>query len=188
MKIIIFEVCRSPEIKKETEALILSNLFKQENIEYEVYSNDGIWLNRKVLDKDLIRQYLKQSDTEIVHLAMHGDNNGLVLKWSNAQDIKDRVAEDVLTGFDIKRIAEWHGKLLVTGACSSAKLAKFFLDAGAIGVIAPSTPIPWLNLGRFFQVFYKELFSKQPTRSALALAIAQFPEFKSYQFYSISNE
>lgn len=74
------------------------------------------------------------------------------------------------------------------GACSSAKLAKFFLDAGATGVIAPSTPIPWLNLGRFFQVFYKALFSNQPTRSALALAIAQFPEFKSYQFYSISNE
>jgi hypothetical protein len=36
MKIIIFEICRSPEIKRETEALILSNLFKQENIEYEV--------------------------------------------------------------------------------------------------------------------------------------------------------
>jgi hypothetical protein len=36
MKIIIFEVCRSPEIKKETEALILSKLFKQENIDYEL--------------------------------------------------------------------------------------------------------------------------------------------------------
>lgn len=112
MKVVIFEVCRSPEIKNETEALILSNFFKQESIDYEVYSTDGIWLNRKVLDKDLIRQYLKQSAPEIVHLAMHGDNNGLILKWSNEQDIKYRVAEDVLTSFDIKRITELHGKLL----------------------------------------------------------------------------
>lgn len=36
MKVIIFEVCRSLEIKKETEALILSNLFKQEKIDDEV--------------------------------------------------------------------------------------------------------------------------------------------------------
>ncbi len=187
MKVVIFEVCRSPEIKKETESLILSSFFRQKNIDHEVCSNDGILLNRKVLDKDLIRQYLKQSDAEIVHLAMHGDNKGLVLKWSNAQEIKERVPEDVLMSFDIKIASEWQGKVVVSGACSSAQLAGFFLEAGVTSVIAPSNPISWLNLGKFFQVFYKALFSSQPTRSALALAIAQFPEFKSYQVYSTSD-
>ena len=188
MKVAIFEVCRSPEIKKETEALILSKFFKQENIDYEVYSNDGIWFKRTVLDKNLLRQCLKQSNPGIIHLAMHGDEQGLILKWSNSEDIRNRVVEDLLTSLDIKTISEWHDKLLVSGACSSAKLARFFLDAGVTGVIAPLTPISWLNLGRFFQVFYKALFSSQPPRSALALAITQFPEFKSYQVYSASNE
>jgi CHAT domain-containing protein len=187
MKVVIFEVCRRPEIKKETETLILSRFFQQENIEYEIYSNDGILLNSKVLDKDLVRQYLKQSEAEIVHLAMHGHNKGLILKWSNEQEIKERVPEDVLTSFDIKTTSEWQGKVVVSGACSSAPLARFFLQAGATSVIAPSTPISWLNLGKFFQIFYKALFSSQPTRLALALAIAQFPEFKSYQVYSTSD-
>jgi CHAT domain-containing protein len=187
MKVAIFDVCRSPEIKKETEALILSSFFNQEKIDYEVYSNDGIWLNKKVLNKDLIRQHLKQSDAEIIHLAMHGDNQGLILKWSKAQEIKERVPEDVLTSLDIKTTSEWQGRVVVSGACSSAQLSRFFLEAGATGVIAPSTPIPWLNLGRFFQVFYQALFSSQPTRSALALAIAQFPKFNSYQVYSRSD-
>lgn len=187
MKVVIFEVCRRPEIKKETEALILSNFFKRESLDYEVYSNDGIWSNRKVLDKNLIRQYLKQSNAEIIHLAMHGDNKGLILKWSNAQELKERVPEEVLTSFDIETTSDWQGKVVVSGACSSAPLAKFFLQAGAISVIAPSTPISWLNLGKFFQVFYKALFSSQPTKLALALAIATFPEFKSYQVYSISD-
>ncbi len=188
MKVVIFEVCRSPEFKKETEALILSNFFREQNIDYEVYSNDGIWLDKTVLDQNLLRQVLKESGADIVHLAMHGNDMGLVLKWSESKDIRDRIAEDILTKFGIKEINEWHGKLLVSGACSSAKLAKSFLDVGATGVIAPETSIPWINLGRFFQIFYKALFSGQQANSALALAISKFPEFKSYQAYSLPDE
>jgi hypothetical protein len=185
MKVVIFEVCRSPEIRKDREALILSNFFIEQSIDYEVYSNDGIWLDRKVLNKELLVHYLKHSGAGIVHLAMHGNDDGLVLKWSESENIRNRVVEDLLTSFDIKTTCEWRGKLVVSGACSSAKLAKFFLDAGATGVIAPETPIPWLNLGRFFQIFYKALFTGQQPREALALAISQFPEYKSYQLYSI---
>ncbi|NEQ22029.1 MAG: CHAT domain-containing protein [Microcoleus sp. SIO2G3] len=187
MKVIIFEICRSPEIQKETEALILSNFFTQQGIDYKVYSNDAIWSERTVLDKDFMGRCLRNHDVGIVHLAMHGNNNGFVLRWSDAENIRYRVAEDLLTSFEIGMMSGWKGKMLVSGACSSAKLASSFLEAGATDVIAPETPIPWRNLGSFFKLFYQALFLGQNAISALALAISQFPEFKSYQVYSTNS-
>lgn len=84
MKVAIFEVCRSPEIKKKTESLILSNFFIKQAIDYKLYSNDGIWQKKTVFDINLFKFYLKKLDFNIVHLAMHGTNDGLILQWSNA--------------------------------------------------------------------------------------------------------
>jgi hypothetical protein len=114
---------------------------------------------------------------------MHGDNNGLVLKWSNAKSFRDRVPENRLTGIEIKSIKEWNKKIIVSGACSSAKFATCFLEAGAEAVIAPDIPIDWTNLGEFFSVFYTELNSKHRVDAAMNFAIDQFPEFESYHIY-----
>jgi len=184
MKVIIFEVCRSPEIQKETEAQVLSQFFSENGIEYELYSNDGIWPVKTVIDKNFIKYCLTKSEVRTVHLAIHGDDKGLILKWSNAKTIADRIPEDRLTGIEIREIKEWNKKLIVSGACSSAKLASFFLDTGAEAVIAPDVPIDWTNLAEFFRVFYKTLFSAQKPASALEFAITQFPEFKSYHIFS----
>lgn len=170
MNVAIFEVCRSPEIKKETEAIIFSNFFNQQGINYEVYSNDGIWLEKTILNKEFMRQCLKKPDLNVVHLAMHGNDNSIVFKWSKAKNIKDWIVEDSLTSFDIRNMSEWHGKLVVSGACSLAKLANYFLEAGAKNVIAPENLIDWTNLGKFFKLFYMALNSGQSPMSALALS------------------
>jgi len=62
MKVAIFEVCRSPEIKKKTESLILSHFFTKQAIDYKLYSNDGIWQEKTIIDKDSFRLYLKKQD------------------------------------------------------------------------------------------------------------------------------
>lgn len=60
MKVLVLEACRSPEVNKSlTESLVLSQLFNENGINYELYSNDGIWENRVHLDEDLIRKMNK---------------------------------------------------------------------------------------------------------------------------------
>ncbi len=164
MKVIILESCRRPEIKKETQALLLSNFFTQQGIDYELYSNDGIWQERVIVDQDLLKCCLKKLDIGIVHLAMHGSYDGFVLRWSSNETISKRVAQELLTNSDIKAISEWHGKLVVSGACCFAGLASSFLDGGATGVVAPENLIPWTNLGKFFSLFYKALFLGMATK------------------------
>lgn len=187
MKVIILEVCRSPEIKKETETLILSTFFTKQIINYEIYSNDFIWQDKTLLSKDSVGGYLKTPDVRIVHLAMHGYADGLILRWSKATNPRERIPEDILTSFDIRLMSEWKGKLVVSGACYSSTLAASFLDAGATDVIAPKSAIPWTNLGNFFSLFYKTLFSSQNISSALNFAISQFPEYESYHVYSLGS-
>jgi hypothetical protein len=184
MKVIVFEVCRSPEIAKMTEAFILSKIFSQKGIDYEIYSNDGIWLSKTIIDKYFIKSCLANYDIKIAHLALHGDNSGLILKWSSTKRIKDRIPVLRLTGNDIKAIKEWNKKLIVSGACSSAKFAKYFLYAGAEAVIAPSTPIDWTNLADFFGLFYAMLFSGQKASQCLDTAIIKYPEFESFNLFS----
>jgi CHAT domain-containing protein len=183
MKITIFEVCRSPEVQKVTEPVVLSRFFSEQGISYELYSNDGIWPERVRLDKAFIQQRLANPEIEIVHLAMHGDDYSFILRWSQGEPARARVPEDVLTGPDIRRMAEWQGKLVVSGACSTARLAHFFLGAGATAVVAPEQPVPWPNLGQFFCLFYQALFSGQPPDSALRQAVEQFPEYGCYQAF-----
>ncbi|HBE20027.1 MAG TPA: hypothetical protein DEG17_21300 [Cyanobacteria bacterium UBA11149] len=184
MKVAIFEVCRTPEIKKKTEAVILTNFFSKHNIEYELYSNDYIWENTTIIDKNFIELSLQKSDASIVHLALHGNDNSLILKWCNKEQIIKRIPEDILSNIDIKLMNGWRDKLIVSGACYSAQLADSFLEAGAMAVIAPKTAIPWTNLGKFFSIFYKSFLLDQNLIVALDLAKAHFPEFNSYYLYS----
>lgn len=98
-----------------------------------------------------------------------------------------RTPEDRLMAVDILRMSEWRGKLVVSGACSSATLAHYFLDAGATGVIAPTVSIDWPNLGQFFTAFYKALFLGKGPKAALGYAISEHPEYSCYQIYSLSE-
>jgi hypothetical protein len=183
MSVIIFETCRSPEIKKLTEAVVLSRFFTEKGIDYELYSNDHIWPDPVTLNKVFIQDRLGRSEAKIVHLAMHGDHYSLILNWSKAGNIASRVPEDQLTGPEIRQMAEWQEKLIVSGACSSARLAPFFLAAGAAAVVAPEFPINWPNLGAFFCTFYEALFSGPEIAEVLALACSKFPEYRSYRLY-----
>lgn len=187
MKIIIFEACRSPHIKKQTETIILSRYFDRHNIQYTCYSNDHIWPNPVIIDKNFITQHLLEDSPDIVHLATHGDDYGFVLKWSYTNHVGRHTPEDRLIAADILQMSEWQGKLIVSGACSSATLAPYFLDAGATGIIAPTVPIDWPNLGQFFTTFYKALFSGKGANSALQHAISEHPEYSCYQLHSPSE-
>lgn len=187
MKVIILEVCRSPEIRKETEAVILSRLFTERNIDYELYSNDKVWPNQTQIDKEFIQRCLKKPENKVIHLAMHGDDYSFILRWSKDENFRARKPEETLTGSDIRQMTEWQGKLVVSGACNSSHLAKFFLEAGAKAIVAPEVPISWLNLGNFFSVFYQALFAGEEVTAALQLAVTQYPEYKNYKVHTLEN-
>ena len=187
MKIVIFEVCRSPEIKKITEPVILSQFFQEQGIDYELYSNDQIWSSPAIVNKGLISTCLAKAMFDIVHLAVHGDKNSLILKWSTDKEIGLRVPEDILTGSEILNMPEWRDKIIVSGACNSSHLAPFFLGAGAKAVIAPPIPVDWPNLGPFFCVFYAGLMQGQMLERVLNTAISKFPEYACYKNSSVSS-
>ena len=101
MKVALFEVCRRPEIlKPNTEAILLSECFKNLGIRFDLYTNDGYWEGRlkagAVVDKDLIQKVLINSGIDVVHFAVHGGPSGLILRWGGPID--QRVEVDVLTG------------------------------------------------------------------------------------------
>ncbi len=183
MKIILFEVCRTPEIPKPTEIVVLSRFFTEHNINFERHSNDQIWPNPTPIDKTFIQTCLRESDANIVHLALHGNDYGLILKWSGNSYGGKRVPEEMLMAGDIVQMEAWRGKIIVSGACSSAKLARYFLHAGAVAVIAPEYEINWLNLGDFFSVLYGHILARQGLKSALDLAIVEYSEYGCYQIY-----
>ena len=85
MNVAIFEVCRNPEIRKQTETLLLSQAFERLGISCQVYSNDGIWSRRTFLNPSLLQNALSDGPLDAVHLALHGDRDGLVLGWSQAE-------------------------------------------------------------------------------------------------------
>jgi hypothetical protein len=183
MKVALLETCRSPEIEKITEVRVLVRFFTEQGIPFALYSNDHIWPQRTVLDTTLLQQYIGQSDTDTVHVAMHGDAASLVLQWSQEPAIGQRRPLMCLQASDIVAMPEWRGKRVVSGACHSAPLAAAFLAAGAACVIAPESPIPWSNLGVFFATFYHILASGGTEVAALETARAQFPEFSSYRLF-----
>lgn len=183
MKIVIFEVCRSPEIEKITEPVVLSRFFQQKKIDYQLYSNDQRWSAPITISQELIKSCLTEASFDFVHLAMHGDNYSLILKWSTDRDVRLRVAEDSLSGLEIIKMAEWQDKIIVSGACNSSHLAPFFLKAGAKAVIAPPVPVNWPNLGQFFCLFYEGVVQGQTLETALQVAITAFPEYACYKIH-----
>jgi len=184
MKVAIFEVCRSPDVVKVTEPVILSRFFKAEGIDFQIHSNDAIWPSSTIISLDYLRKCLQEQDITIVHLAMHGNKYGFVLKWSSEQDIGRRTPEDNLLASDIVRMKGWQGKLVVSGACETAGMAAYFLQAGALAVVAPKYPISWTNLAQFFCEFYRGLFFGKQAEQALKIATAKFPEYACYDIYT----
>jgi diadenosine tetraphosphatase ApaH/serine/threonine PP2A family protein phosphatase len=187
-KVALFEVCRTPEVSKpNSEAIVLSKCFTDLRIHFELHSNDKHWAGEpevgKVVNRDVIQQRLGDPEIRInvVHFALHGDPEGLVLEWNGP--IGARFPYDVLKGFEIKRMGVFHGKLVVSGACASAGLAEAFVTAGAT-YVAPEEAVEWNDLGVFFQSFYSSLATGETAQAALALAISGHPELASYHIYS----
>jgi CHAT domain len=187
MKIALFEVCRRPEVlKQSTEAIVLTECFTNLGIEFELYTNDGYWADRSkagsTLNREIIRKCLGDQNVDIVHFAVHGGPTGLALKWSGP--INNRVAVDVLTGSEIRGMKEFRDRLIVSGACGSAELAKDFLAVGATAFVAPDLEIPWKNLGMLFHSFYESLKSGSTVEASLASAVSGHPDLASYRVYS----
>jgi hypothetical protein len=184
MKVLILEACRSPEVDKGlTEPLVLSQLFSNSGIEYELYSNDGIWTNQVQIDEVLIRNCLQASSIDVVHFAVHGTAQGLILKWSDAPSIKERMPLSFLTGSQIRLMQELQGKLIVSGACASAQFADDFLAAGAKAVVAPLTDVLWSKIGLFFKAFYLSYRLSESAQDALNEAVVEFPQYGCYRVF-----
>ncbi|MBO9998794.1 MAG: hypothetical protein J7641_07250 [Cyanobacteria bacterium SID2] len=184
MKVAIFEVCRNPEIEKQTETLMLSEFFKRSGIPCNVYSNDGIWTQRTFLNRSLLQKCLTEAGLSVVHLALHGDRNGLVIRWSNAEKIRDRRPQDLLSPSDIEMSGEWRDKLVVSGAYSAAQLADSFLKAGVTAAVFPEHPISYQHLVPFLEVFYGKLAAGQSVRVAMNAGVEKFPDLKSFKIFS----
>ena len=187
MKVALFEVCRRPEVfKPNTEAIVLTECFTNLGVEFELYTNDGYWADRPkagaALDREIIRKCLEDQNIDIVHFAVHGGPTGLVLKWNGP--LNNRVAADVLTGAEIRGMRGFRNRLIVSGACGSAGLAKDFLAAGATAFVAPDFAIPWENLGMLFQSFYASLKSGSTVEAALSSAVSGHPDLASYRVYA----
>ncbi|MCC5896452.1 MAG: hypothetical protein JJU32_00860 [Phormidium sp. BM_Day4_Bin.17] len=184
MNVAIFEVCRNPEIRKQTETLLLSQAFERLGIPCQVYSNDGIWQRRTFLNRSLLQKSLTEEAVDVVHLALHGDRDGLVLGWSNAEKIRDRRPQERLSPSDIESMTPWRGKLIISGAASVYPLADSFLTAGASGVIVPERSISYQNLVPFLEEFYGRIANRQAPQTALDSALRQFPDLQNFRFLS----
>lgn len=187
MKVAIFEVCRNPEIEKQTETLLLSQAFDRLGIDCDVYSNDGIWRQRTFLNRSLLQNCLAKPGLRVVHLALHGDSKGLVMRWSKAEKIRDRRPQEILSPADIEAMTEWRDKLIVSGASRTTALTDSFLAAGAAAVLCPEHPISYQHFLPFSEVFYGKLAARQPLRPALDASLSQFPDLKSFRLFSRRN-
>lgn len=183
MRVALLEVCRRPEIPKaSTEAIVLSRVFKDIGIDFDLYSNDQYWSRRKragkVVSMEQIATLAANPLIDVLHFAMHGNEEGLILSWSGPLD--DRAPETILGPRDITEGPRFGGKLIVSGACQSAHLSDEFIAAGARAVVAPSIEVPWMNLGSFFKSFYAHMVGGLDAAKSLELAKSPFPELGSY--------
>ena len=183
-KIVLLEICRTPEdTEKQTETRILHRCFTDMGIEHQVYSNDSIWPDPIQLDKHTVSRLLDDTNIRIVHLAVHGNDQGLVIRWSSHERIEDRVPEITMSATEILTMPAWAGKLVVSGACASATLADVFRQAGAAAMVAPTAEVSSYNLGWFFEIFYKGLLSGHRVKQALDSAVAIYPQYSCYRVY-----
>jgi len=152
-------------------------------VPYELHSNDHIWESHVELDKFLLDRLLDDRSISVVHLAVHGEAGGLILRWSAEPEIENRRPLEVLTPTAIGTMPGWSGRMVVSGACFSGYLAESFLAAGASAVIAPMRDIPWPRLGLFFRYSYSSCMQTLVPENALSSALLQYPEYWPYRVF-----
>ncbi|TAF54363.1 MAG: CHAT domain-containing protein [Oscillatoriales cyanobacterium] len=187
MKVLFIEVCRNPEIEKSTDTRVVSDYLKTKGIDYKVFSNDGIWPQKTKLTRAVLASSLNQPGANLVHLSSHGDENGLVLQWTEAPQIRDRRPNLILSPTEIATMSEWSGKLVVTASSTTTVLADKFLQAGALGVVSPDRTISWRHVNSFLEEFYEGLASRKPLGQALSQSSAKYPELAHITIHAKRN-
>lgn len=187
MRIAIVEVCRSPEVQKwGTEGQVLHAGLPKLGLTPVLCSNDHSWRGASGVrawpgPAGLFR-LAHQQRIDVLHLAMHGTADGLVLGWKGA--LGQREPRTVLTPAMVRERLRLNGRLVVSGACQSAHMADDFLAAGACAVVAPRDEVPWANLGAVFLTFYAALAIGQSPRVAMTAARKTYPELASYRCFA----
>ncbi|NJN62507.1 MAG: CHAT domain-containing protein [Coleofasciculaceae cyanobacterium RL_1_1] len=187
MKVLFIEVCRNPEIEKSTDTRVISDHLKTQGIDCKVFSNDGIWPQKTKLTRTVLASSLKQPGANIVHLSSHGDENGLVLQWTEAPQIRDRRPNLILSPTEIATMPEWAGKLVVTASSTTTALVDQFLQAGALGVVSPDRTISWRNVNPFLELFYEGLSSRKSLGQALSQSSAKYPDLSHITIHAKRN-
>lgn len=187
MKVLFIEVCRNPEIEKSTDTRVISDHLKTKGIDYKIFSNDGIWPQKTRLTRTVLASSLNQPGANLVHLSSHGDENGLVLQWTDAPQIRDRRPNLILSPVEIATMPEWSGKLVVTASSTTTVLVDKFLQAGALGVVSPDRTISWRNVNPFLEEFYEGLASRKTLGQALSQSSAKYPDLSHITIHAKRN-
>jgi len=186
VKVLLVGVCRSPEYDKgDTEPVFLSRLFDRWGVQHAVYSNAGVWPEPVQVTPDRLGTWVAETDPDVVHLAMHGDPQGLVLRWSHEPETRQRRPTAWLTPKDIASMEGWSGRLVLSGACESGLvLSNALLCSGATRVVATLEDVPWARLAYFFGDLYERLLDHPASlNAAVRDAATRYPELSSYRVY-----
>ena len=145
-KVLLFEVCPDPDMQEETEARDLHYYFNKESVTFSIVTNDNRWPKQTKLSKEIVEMKVKAENPEIIHLAIHGLDTGLVISSEGEK-------ETILSVAEMEKMTIWKDKIVVSGACEGGKYTERLLARGAMFVLASERQIPWQNLGKFFTVF-----------------------------------
>jgi hypothetical protein len=143
----------------DAEAAALVGVCSRFGRVWHVLSNDPLWPDARWPDAAAISALFEQRQPTLVHFALHADQAGLLLSWSDADDPADRQVRDVLAWEAVRRIPCWNGVVVTTGACGLLAHAGAFLSAGARAVVAPDREILWDLLCHFYRIFYTHLLA-----------------------------
>ena len=149
----------------DAEAAALVGVFARYGYRWKVHSNDPAWPEPAWPTRASISLSIERFDPTFVHFALHGVEQGLVLRARERLGSRD---EDILAWSDIEEMSVWKEKIVVTGACGALPYASSFLNAGALAVVAPNLPINWGNLCHFFRIFYSNLLDGNSIGEALS--------------------
>lgn len=146
----------------DAEAASLVGVFARYGYRWKVLSNDPTWANPAWPTAISIEAAIRELSPTLVHFALHGIEEGLVLRLSELGE-----TEDILTWGEIEQSAAWEGRVVISGACGMQRHSSAFLAAGASAVVAPRTTIRWENLCHFFRLFYSHLLQGEAISRAL---------------------
>jgi hypothetical protein len=168
----------------ETAALV--GVFSRYGYQWKVLSNDPAWPVPAWPTAASIEKTTESFDPTVIHFALHGTEEGLVLRVSDEVG-SPGVVGDVLAWADIERMVVWEDRVVITGACGMLSHASSFLRAGALAVVAPRTSIDWGNLCHFFRLFYTFLLDGRSIGDAL-LATRNYARGYYREYRSIDVE